>query len=105
MPGLMEDKLGCMTLYALKLIQFVVKDTNKKRITAVEPRVNESISGQERADFSSSAQLTEQVFHRTSMCIHGECFIQAETKVSNRQREWYITTNDGHRGKVRDDLT
>ena len=28
-----------------------------------------------------------------------------ETKVSNRLREWYITTRDGHRGKVRDDLT
>ena len=29
MPGLPEDKLGCMILYALKLIQFVVRDTSK----------------------------------------------------------------------------
>ena len=35
MPGLMEDKSGCMILYALKLIQFVVRDTSKKRITLV----------------------------------------------------------------------
>ena len=35
MPGLTEDKLGCMILYALKLNQFVVRDTSKKRITVV----------------------------------------------------------------------
>ena len=35
MPGLMEDKSGCIILYALKLIQFVVRDTSKKRITVV----------------------------------------------------------------------
>ena len=34
-PGLAEDRSGCMTLYALKLIQFVVRDTSKKRITVV----------------------------------------------------------------------
>ena len=34
-PGLMEDKSGYMILYALKLIQFVVRDTSKKRITVV----------------------------------------------------------------------
>ena len=39
------------------------------------------------------------------MCIHGECFMYVETKVSNTLREWYITTRDGHRGKIRDDLT
>ena len=33
MPGLTEDKSGCMILYALKLIQFVVRHTSKKRIT------------------------------------------------------------------------
>ena len=58
MPGLKEDKSGCMTLHALKSIQFVVRDTNKKRITLVKPRKNErnskcvgSISGQEGVDF------------------------------------------------------
>ena len=35
MPGLKEDKSGCMILYALKLIQLVVRDTNKKRIAIV----------------------------------------------------------------------
>ena len=35
MPGLTEDKSGCMILYALKLIQFVVRDTSKERITVV----------------------------------------------------------------------
>ena len=35
MSGLTEDKSDCMTLYALKLIQFVVRDTSKKRITVV----------------------------------------------------------------------
>ena len=34
-PGLTEDKSGCMILYTLKLIQFVVRDTSKKRITVV----------------------------------------------------------------------
>ena len=33
MPGSTEDKSGCMILYALKCIQFVVRDTSKKRIT------------------------------------------------------------------------
>ena len=35
MPGLTEDKLGCMILYVLKFIQFVVRDTRKKRNTVV----------------------------------------------------------------------
>ena len=35
MPGLTEDKSGCMILYALRLIQFVARDTSKKRITVV----------------------------------------------------------------------
>ena len=35
MPGLTEDKSGCMILYAPKLIQFVVRDTSKKKITVV----------------------------------------------------------------------
>ena len=35
MPGLTEDKSGCMILYALKLIQFVVRNTSKERITVV----------------------------------------------------------------------
>ena len=33
MPGLTEDKSGCMILYAPKLIQFAVMDISKKRIT------------------------------------------------------------------------
>ena len=33
MPGLTEDKSGCTILYALKLIQIVVRDSSKKRIT------------------------------------------------------------------------
>ena len=58
-PGLTEDKSGYIILYALKLIQFVVRDTSKKRITVVYPRENErnskflgSITEQKRADFS-----------------------------------------------------
>ena len=35
MPGLTKDKPGCMILYALKLIQFVVRETSKERITVV----------------------------------------------------------------------
>ena len=35
MPGLTEDKSGSMIVYALKLIQFVVRDTSKERITVV----------------------------------------------------------------------
>ena len=35
MPGITADKSGCMILYVLKLIQFVVRDTSKKRITVV----------------------------------------------------------------------
>ena len=34
-PGFTEDKSGCMILYALKLIQFIVRDASKKRITTV----------------------------------------------------------------------
>ena len=34
-PGLTEDKSGCIILYALKIIQLVVGDTSKKRITVV----------------------------------------------------------------------
>ena len=30
MPGLMEDKLACMSLYALKLIQFVVRNIGQQ---------------------------------------------------------------------------
>ena len=35
MPVLVDDKSGCMILYALTFIQFVVKETSYKRITAV----------------------------------------------------------------------
>ena len=35
MPGFSEDKPGCMILHALKLIQFVVRETSKERITVV----------------------------------------------------------------------
>ena len=35
MPGLTEDKSGCMILYALKLIQLVARDASKERITVV----------------------------------------------------------------------
>ena len=35
MPGLTEGKSGYMILYALKLLQYVVRDTSKKRITVV----------------------------------------------------------------------
>ena len=35
MPGLTEDKSGFMILFELKLIQFAVRDTIKKRITVV----------------------------------------------------------------------
>ena len=35
MPGLTEVKSGCMILYVLKLIQFVVRDTSKNRLTVV----------------------------------------------------------------------
>ena len=41
MLGRAEDKSGSMILYALKFIQFVVRDTNKKRITVVKLRENE----------------------------------------------------------------
>ena len=79
----MEDKSGYMVLYALKLIQFVVGDTSKKRITVVSPRETErnskfvgSISGQEGADFSNSAQLIEQNTAQVfNMYIHGQRFI------------------------------
>ena len=35
MRGLTEDKSGCMVLYTLKLIPFVVRETSKERITVV----------------------------------------------------------------------
>ena len=35
MPGLTEDKLGCIILHALKFIQFVVRDPSKKTIIVV----------------------------------------------------------------------
>ena len=35
MPGLTKDKSGCTILYALKLVQFVVRETSKERITVV----------------------------------------------------------------------
>ena len=41
MLGLTKDKAGCMILHALKLIQFVVRETSKERITVVYPRENE----------------------------------------------------------------
>ena len=54
MPGRTEDKSGCMILYALKFIQFVVTYTSKKRTTVVLLRENGrnikfvgSINGQE----------------------------------------------------------
>ena len=40
-PGLTNCKSGCMILYAAKLIQFVARDTSKKRMTVVSPRQNE----------------------------------------------------------------
>ena len=39
------------------------------------------------------------------MYIHGECFIYKDTKISNRLREWYVITRDGHRSKNGGDLT
>ena len=41
MPGLKKDKSGCMILYVLKLIQFVVRERSEERITVVKPRENE----------------------------------------------------------------
>ena len=35
MPGLTEDKSGCMIVYTPKPVQFVVRDTSKERITVV----------------------------------------------------------------------
>ena len=73
-----------MIFYALKFIQFVVRELSKKRITIVTGRENKrnskfvgGISGQKGADFfPKSAQVTihnvGQVF---DMCTHGECFI------------------------------
>ena len=43
MPGLKKDKSGCIILYALKLIQFVVLETSKERITVLCVRVCLSI--------------------------------------------------------------
>ena len=34
-PGLTKEKSGCMILYVLKLIQFVVRETSKEIITIV----------------------------------------------------------------------
>ena len=39
------------------------------------------------------------------MCMHEKCSFQAQTNVFNRLREYYVIAKDGHRGKVRDDLT
>ena len=36
-----------------------------------------------------------------NMHIHGECFIYKDTEFSNRLWEWYVTTRDGHRNKIR----
>ena len=35
MPELTKDKSGCMISYALKFIQFVVREISKERITVV----------------------------------------------------------------------
>ena len=35
MPGLTEDKLGCMILYALKLVQFVVREASKENYSSL----------------------------------------------------------------------
>ena len=35
MPGFTENKEGCMILYALRRIEFVVRDISRKRITVV----------------------------------------------------------------------
>ena len=64
MSGLTEDNLCCMILYALKLIQFVVRDTSKKRIAVVKLRENEgnsllATSVDKKELFSNSVQLTE----------------------------------------------
>ena len=47
-----------MILHSLKFVQFVVRDTSKKRITVVSPRENErnskfvdNVSGQGGVDF------------------------------------------------------
>ena len=65
-----------------------------------------SISKQEGEDFfqlcARNRRNGAQVFH---MCIHEKCSFQAQTKVFNRLREYYVIAKDGHRGKVRDDLT
>ena len=73
MPRLTEDKSGCMVLYALKFIQFVVGDTSKKRITVVEPKENKRnskfvgcIGGQEGEDFSNSPQQYNIIFLRNN---------------------------------------
>ena len=108
MPGLTKDKSGCMILYAevySVCCQGYQREENYSSRTYRKVRKS-AISGQEGANISNSAQLTEQNTAQVfNMCIHGECFIWAETKVSNILREWYVTTGDGLRGKVRDDLT
>ena len=67
MPGLTEDKLGYMILHAMKFIQFVVRDTSKKRIAVSNlERMRETVSllaasaDRKEGIFSNSAQLTEQ---------------------------------------------
>ena len=59
MPGLTEDYSGSMLLYALKFIQFVVRETSKQRITIISSCEYErnskfvgSISGEEGADLA-----------------------------------------------------
>ena len=55
---------------------------------------------------SNSVPLPEQnAAHMFHMCIHGECVIKADIKVFNRLREWSAISRNGHRGKVKDDLT
>ena len=59
--------------------------------------MRETASRREGADFSSSAQRTEQnATHVFNMSIHGVCIISGETKVFNRLRERYVTNRDGH---------
>ena len=39
------------------------------------------------------------------MHIHGECFVNKDSKISNRLREWYVVVRYGHRSKTESDLT
>ena len=75
MPGLTEDKSGCMILYALKLIQFVVRDISKVRMREAASLLAASVDRKERG-FFSSAKLTEQNAAQVfNLCIHGQRFI------------------------------